>query len=241
MRQVSPPIDIAFDLRSDSLGRDPDTYSPTLRRYHQLLWSKTLPSGDPFVLDASGRNYLYHHSALGEFWLSSDAVIPSFSRSPRMSHIIAQVPDEDVDSFDGLGYTIGGMMLFPGNRVDGKMTINQARGCYGSIKDRFDFTLECIRRYYCHEQSPLGEVIARYPDFFGLFGDFRGYVEYFLLEDLVEDDFSAVRFSVPFEDFYTTSPLPGSVEAYRGYRQRAMDFIAARNRRILEFCSDLTE
>ena len=229
-------IDIAFDFRSDSRGKDPDTYSPTLRSYHKLLWSKTLPGGADFALDASGRNYLYHRSDLGEFWLSSDAVVPSFSRNPRMSHIISQIPRGDVDSFNSLGYTIGGMMVFPGNRIGTKMTINQARGCYGSIKDRFDFTVECIRRHYCDESSPLGEVLERYADFFGLFGDFRGYVEHFLLQDLVEDDFSAVRFSTPFEDFHATSPLPGSVEAYTAYRQRAMDFIAARNRRILQFC-----
>ena len=43
---------ITFDFRSDTPpGRDPDALSPTLRRYHQLLWSKPLPSGAPFELD----------------------------------------------------------------------------------------------------------------------------------------------------------------------------------------------
>ena len=47
-------IDITFDFRSDTPpGLDPDTYSPTLRRYHQLLWSKPLPSGAPFELDVT--------------------------------------------------------------------------------------------------------------------------------------------------------------------------------------------
>jgi len=36
---------------------------------------------------------------------------------------------------------IGGMIVFPGNRIDGKMTINGARGCYRKISDRFDLTL----------------------------------------------------------------------------------------------------
>lgn len=36
-------IDTAFDFRTDTPpGRDPDSHSPTLRRYHQLLWSKPL-------------------------------------------------------------------------------------------------------------------------------------------------------------------------------------------------------
>ena len=40
-------IDTSFDVRTDSRGKDPDTWSPTLCRYHQLLWSKPLPSGVP--------------------------------------------------------------------------------------------------------------------------------------------------------------------------------------------------
>ena len=37
----APLIDIAFDFRSDTpAGKDPDAVSPTLRRYHQHLWSK---------------------------------------------------------------------------------------------------------------------------------------------------------------------------------------------------------
>lgn len=33
-------IDTTFDFRDDTPeGKDPDQYSPTLRRYHKLLWS----------------------------------------------------------------------------------------------------------------------------------------------------------------------------------------------------------
>lgn len=42
-------VDTTFDFRSDSPKGDPDKYSPTLHRYHQLLWSKPLPSGAPFI------------------------------------------------------------------------------------------------------------------------------------------------------------------------------------------------
>lgn len=45
-------IDVTFDFRSDTPpGMDPDARSPTLRRYHRLLWSKPLPSGRAFELD----------------------------------------------------------------------------------------------------------------------------------------------------------------------------------------------
>jgi hypothetical protein len=127
------------------------------------------------------------------------------------------------------------MIVFPGNRVGRKMTINEARGCHPRIKDRFDLTVECIRRHYRDERSPLSDTLARYADFFGLFGDFRGYVAFFLLQDLVTEDCSAVRFFLPFEDF-NTSPLPGSMDAYLAHRQLAVAFIEARNRRILASC-----
>ena len=42
-------IDIKFDFHSDTpQGKDPDSFSPRLRKYHQVLWSKNLPSGIKF-------------------------------------------------------------------------------------------------------------------------------------------------------------------------------------------------
>jgi hypothetical protein len=98
-----------------------------------------------------------------------------------------------------------------------------------------DLTVECIGRHYRGEPSPLNDTLARYANFFGLFGSFQGYVEHFLLQDLVSGDCSAVSFFAPFEDF-ATSPLPGSVDAYRAYRQLAINFIEARNLRIFQSC-----
>lgn len=46
-------IDTGFDVRTDAGGKDPDTYTPTLCRYHQLLWSKPVPRGIRFLLDAA--------------------------------------------------------------------------------------------------------------------------------------------------------------------------------------------
>ena len=49
------------------------------------------------------------------------------------------------------------------------MTINGARGTNGKIKDRFDLTLECIKRFYQNDKSPLTETLNRYKSFFQLF------------------------------------------------------------------------
>ena len=104
-------------------------------------------------------------------------------------------------------------------------------GSIRKIADRFDLTLECIRRHYLGQRSPLGETLARYRDFFALFEDFRGYVEFFMLQDLVTDDCSAVRFFMPFDDFKTPS-VPKDGDTYKEYRRLSIEFIEARNRRI---------
>lgn len=227
---MSDLIDVAYDFRCDTPpGKDPDAYSKTLRKYHKRLWSRVLPSGALFELtDSMPGHYLYHRSALGEFSLTSDAVIPTFKWAPQIQEMISQA---ELDAFNAVGYTIGGMMVFPGNRIDRKWTINQARGCTPRIGDRFDLTLECIRRYYLGTWSPLREVFARYRDFFGLFRDFAGYVEFFYLQDLVTDNFTAVRIAAPFDGF-KGSPIPSNVAEYNAYRHASEAFIRARNRRI---------
>jgi hypothetical protein len=177
---------------------------------------------------------LHHLSEVGEFFLTSDTVIPTFTRWRIMKHIIEQIPEAENEAFRTLGYTIGGMMVFPGNQVEGRPTINGARGMHPQIRDRFDLTLECIRRYYHGEPNPLGDTLARYADFFGLFGDLAGYVDFFHLQDLVDEVSSTVKFFMPFGDFGEWV-LPTSLDAYLGYRRRAMEFIESRNRRIAAY------
>jgi hypothetical protein len=141
------------------------------------------------------------------------------------------IPEEENEEFRTKGSTIGGRIVFPANQIDGKQTINGARGCNSKINDRFDLTLECIRRHYIDQDSPLAETLKRYGDFFALFEDFRGYVDFFMLQDLVVDNYSAVKFFMPFDDFKTPS-VPGDVDTYREYRRLSIEFAEVRNRRI---------
>jgi hypothetical protein len=185
--------------------------------------------------------YLYHRSELGkEFFLASDSVIPTFIRWGFAKAHPELCPEQENEAFMALSYTIGGMMIFPGNRIQGKWTINQARGCVKKISDRFDLTLECIRRHYAGQSSPLGETLARYHDFFALFENFSGYVDFFLLQDLVTEDRAAVTFFMPFDDF-RTSAVPKDYATYREYRRRSSQFIGARNRRIDGYAASLTQ
>jgi hypothetical protein len=129
------------------------------------------------------------------------------------------------------------MMIWPANRINGKPTINGARGLNRKIADRFDLTLECIRRHYLREDSPLAQVLARYDDFFALFGNFRGFVDFFLLDDLVAAD-SSVKFLMPFENFGPPgSAVPKDLDTYREFRRCSIEFITARNHRIEEWAA----
>ena len=239
---MSELIDVTFDFRMDTpLGGDPDALSPTLRRYHQLLWGRHLPSGKSFDLDASGpirSRYLYHSSDLGEFTLKSDSVIQTFTRWVRMKHIVSHFPESENEAFRAIGYTIGGMMIWPGSSADGQRSINVVRGFRPEIADRMDLTVEGVRRYYAGELSPLTDVLKANATFFRLFSDFGEFIEHFLLQDLVSENYSQVRFFMDFDDF-TGRSRPADVETYREYRRRSVEFVRARNSRIKDVARHL--
>lgn len=229
-------VDTTFDFRTDTpKGDDPDAVSPTLKRYHYLLWSKALPSGELFdLVETKPGGYLYHQSELGEFWMTSDSVIHTYrywSRF-RLPEIVNQFSREELDDFDRLSYTIGAMMLFPSWTGVRHWSINQARGMLSKIADRMDLTLECIRLHYAHLDSPMSKILAWYADYFMLFNDFDGFVRFFLLDDLLTADRSQVRFFLPFDGFTRSVATPANVEEYDAYMAASIGFVRSRNARI---------
>ena len=98
---MSTAIDTTFDVYSDTpIGRDPDSHSSTLRRYHKMLWSKPLPDGSTFDLtDRHPRCYLHHKSKLGEFSLSSDGIGHTYRYVKSMSKVINAMPMKELDDF----------------------------------------------------------------------------------------------------------------------------------------------
>ena len=119
--------------------------------------------------------------------------------------------------------TIGGHILFPAHKRNG-FTINQARGVSRIIYDRFDLTIECIRLFYLNEQNPLNNSLLRYKDFFDLFIDFKGYINFFLLQDFIDKN-NQVIFTIPFDQ---------NVKEYKEYSIKTIEIINKRNKRILE-------
>ncbi len=230
-------VDTTFNVHSDAHGGDPDSTSPTLRRYHKILWSKVLPQGKSFELKEKSGVYLYHCSDLGEFILGSDAITHSYKNHKRKNWLLKQIPNEVNELFD-FGSTIGAFIVFPNNRIGRKHTINQARGVNSLIDDRFDLTLECIRLFYLGQQSPLYDTFSRYKNFFDLFENFENYVRFFFLDDLV-DEKQNVKFYLRFDDF-KTRPKFSDIDDYLFYKNRVIDFIKSRNKRIENYALKLT-
>ena len=223
-------VDTSFNFFTDANGGDPDSTSPTLRKYHMTLWGKPLANGKVFNLTDDKRGaYLYHNSELGEFFLGSDAITHSYKNHKRKNWLIEQIPSEVNELFD-IGSTIGAYIIFPNNRIDGAHTINQARGVNSLIDDRFDLTLECIRLFYLGKESPLFSALSRYKQFFELFESFEGYIRFFLLDDLI-DEKESVKFYLLFDNF-ASRPGFSSVDDYLTYKEGVTTFITARNHRI---------
>lgn len=223
-------IDIDFDFRLDSKCGDPDTDSPKLYELQKFLWSKELPNGKLFDLEILGtsnsRLLIKNNFCMN---LSSDRMCPHYD-GKYGNKFGGWLPDKEREELKYKVRTIGGHILFPAHRNNG-FTINQARGINRKICDRFDLTLECIRRFYQEEQSPLYNSLNNYKEFFGLFVDFKGYVDFFLLQDFVNER-EEIEFSLPFDNF-NRSPLPQTAEEYLHYKEHTISLIKERNKRIL--------
>jgi len=228
-------IDIEFQMRSDTPAeKDPDSYSPTLKKYHKLLWSKKTQSGIILKLKDNKPKVLIHISKNEQFIFSSDAFGHTYSETKRVGNIAKQIPQDELERFISICNTIGAYIIFPAKKVNNKMTINGARGLNAKIGDRFDITLECIRLYYLNNDSPLKETLDRYSDFFSLFKTFKGYVDFFLLQDLVNKDYNQINFWLPFKGFNFPA-LPNNINEYLDYKKKLTTFIKQRNNRIYEY------
>lgn len=236
-------LDTSFDFTTDSNGYwdgiwendpvlgvskvDPDARSDTLRYYQYLLYRRELPNGEFFDLQ--------YHTKPNLVWngkrFSSDSIIVSFRhrRYPIIEEVAARPGfRERIERYLRESYTIGGEMLFP---VD--PSINTARGFNNtSVSDRFDLTLYCIQKYYEGAESlddygldRVLDAVRRNGDFFDRFLDFRGYVDFFLLQDAVDERYDTILYL----DYLGK---PRGVGDYDRFLAMEIDFLRKRNERI---------
>ena len=83
--------------------------------------------------------------------------------------------------------------------------------------------------------SPLEDVISSDADFYRLFVDFKGYVDYFFLQDCVSEDYAKVKIWEGDSSFIRNG-LPDTIDGYMSYIDNEMRFLQNRNNRIKEFC-----
>ncbi len=237
-------IDTTFDFTLDTPNYwenfingksniDPDIYSPTLQTYHRKLWSKELPTGEFFDLNSGNIEYDYLYWK--NFRFGSDSIINIYWYHSQISDVIDGVkktmndPEGFRKNYLHSSYTIGSSIIFPKHRL----SINQCRGTNKKIRDRFDLTLECIKRFYSEETSPLENILTNDSKFFSLFGNFKNYIDFFYLQDWVENDYKTIKFLLPFDDF-ERSPYPLNKEEWFDLYEKQMDLLTKRNKRILQ-------
>lgn len=138
-------------------------------------------------------------------------------------------------------YTMGGMIIFP--KLRGSM--NQDRGTNPMIADRWNLTLECIKRYYeqlennTYAFNPLWETIKRNEEFFNLFVDFNGYIDFFFVQNFVDESGNIIRFMPDYFDgngnFTKKYPVPQTAAEYLANIEIQKEIVKKRNNRISEF------
>ena len=237
-------IDVNFDFttdtkgfweRNDGLGAggaDPDSKSRTLKLYSQLLWSKPLPNGEVMELEDGSNFYLRWKN----FYFGNDSITASFRyyrNRDFLEKVKREVPDyhKYVENYLHKLYQIGGEVIFPSSR----MGINQSRGFNSRIKDRWDLTLECIRRYYNGDDSPLKNILDKNKSFFDLFVDFKGYVDFFFFQDCVDNSYSKVLLWLD-TPLFVTNPIPQTTDDYLEFINKEIDFVEKRSKRIKDYC-----
>lgn len=211
---------------------------------HELLWTKKLPSGElfaPNIPTPPRAGYLIFNDADEvRHCYGSDAITNSYTkwlRPKSLIEAIAGLEEHQKALYLGPPYTIGSAMIWPVRSKD-RPTINQARGLRLRVADRIDLTLECIRRHYAGiPESPLSGVLNSYSDFFALFRDFKEFVNFFHLQDLVTPNHEAVNFFLPFQDFERRG-TPTTTEQYVTYRDSVLDFIAKRGERMAKWVEE---
>ena len=130
--------------------------------------------------------------------------------------------------------TIGGFMLFP--RHD--CSINQLRGMSDKIQDRFDLTLECIRRMYENDfftgNNPLFDISEKDKEFFKMFGSFDNYAKFFCLDEswVIKGNVLSLMNNESLDNYdFSKEPLPNADQWWTFY-DNIMNRLDARNEQI---------
>lgn len=74
------------------------------------------------------------------------------------------------------------------------------------------------------EESPLYKSLLKDKVFFDLFADFKGYVDFFFLQDCVTEDYKKVNLWLD-NDFFEKNPVPHNADEYLTFIGKEYDFL----------------
>ena len=160
----------------------------------------------------------FRTAEVGEFVLCSDTVIPSFTRWVSLRRITELFTEEENEAFRTIGYTIGGMMVFPGNRIDRRRPSTALAGAIGRSRTG---SISRSSPFFGTILSSAALSARRWPgtaSFSHYSRTSKGTSNFFMLQDLVTKDCSEVRFFMPFDDFNLPA-VPTDRDTYKEYRR----------------------
>lgn len=140
------------------------------------------------------------------------------------------------------------LIQFPGNDKCEKRnvhTLNQAKGF--NLNDRFDLYLLDLNNYYINGKTSesMQPVFDYFSSWLDLFDDFKGYVDFFKLNDFVSDDYTQVINLLTGEYFdkgTKVTPeinvLPKDHDGYLAYAQNTVKIIKKRNELIVDIINE---
>ena len=254
---------------------DPDQKSKKLYRLHEFLCNL-----QGLKMSISENNYCELVTDDKKIRLSSDSIMSIYWHwsgkgypYKNMQEIIEKISSElqreneynkhdnpikeFIKSYLQKANTIGGFVVFPKHYLP---TVNTERGRSGKIRDRFDLTLECIRRayqygdFYCEDDNPLFGLPEEDKEFFRMFGSFENYIRFFCLDDWVDKKYTAVR-DLMSENGEKPLPKEGwskeilpcdyeekkQVAKWWTFYENIMNRLDARNKQIAKLLSDCSE
>ena len=228
------------------VGQDPDKLSQKLAIHHQILWSKKTASGNDLKFTPSFENgaYRLHYLVNGiDKIATSDCIANSHienNKSKKYTEYREKMKKElpgKEEEYERIGRTIGGHIIFPGIVEPGaNRTINVIRGLV--MKDRIDLTLEAIKRFYddSEDKNPLINVLNATKYFYDLFGSFKNFIDFFLLNDYVDDNYN-VKFLLPFSGSFSDAHYePRNYDECKILTIKTIELCKKRNDRIFNFC-----
>jgi DNA polymerase-3 subunit alpha len=121
----------------------------------------------------------------------------------------------------------------------GGLTLAEAdvlrRGMSGKFRGREEF--ERTKASFFEKAISKGNEFNDVAEIWRQIESFAGYVDFFLLQDLVSPNYELNYFLTPTKDVFESSPLPESEEEYLQYMQSSTSFTVKRNERIKQWSS----